>query len=88
MITVSSFYTVEKDARYLIGVEKGIEQGIEKGIEQGIEQGIEKGKEQGKEEAKIQIAIRMKALGCEPELIAKSLDLPIEKVERATTNNE
>jgi len=64
MITVSSFYTVEKDARYLIGVEKGIE------------------------EAKIQTAIRMKALGCEPELIAKSLDLPIEKVEKATTNNE
>ena len=57
MISVSSFYTVEKDARYLIGKEQGIEQG------------------------KKETAIRMKSLGYEPELIAKVLNLPIEKVQ-------
>src|SRR6187402_1000751 len=61
MISVSSFYTDEQDARYLVGKEHGIEQGIERGIEQGIEQG------------KRQTAIRMKNLGYEPELIAKVL---------------
>ena len=68
MISVSSFYTDELDARYLIVKERGIEEGIERGIEQGIEQG------------KRQTAIRMKNLGCDPELIAKSLNIPIEKV--------
>ena len=76
MISVSSFYTVEKDARYLIGKEQGLEQGIEKGLMQGLEQG----KEQGIEEGKRQTAIRMKSLGYEPELIAKALNLPIEKI--------
>ena len=61
MISVSSFYTIEKDARYLIGKEQGLEQGIEEG--------------------KRETAIRMKNLGYEPELIAKVLNLPIEKIQ-------
>ena len=85
MISVSSFYTIEKDARYLIGKEQGLEQGIEQGkeqgIEQGLKQGIEQGIEQGKEEGKRETAIRMKNLGYEPELIAKVLNLPIEKIQ-------
>jgi predicted transposase/invertase (TIGR01784 family) len=56
MISVSSFYTDEQDARYLVGQERGIE------------------------ETKKQTVIRMKNLGCEPEFIAKALNLTIEKV--------
>lgn len=63
------------------GIEQGMEQGIVQGIVQGIEQGIEKGKEQGKENAKEEIARRLLKLGMETDLVAKSVELPLVKVE-------
>ena len=66
MISVSSFYKVEKDAHYLIGKEEGIEEGRKK----------------GKEEDKRRIAIRMKEHGLEKEFISLITEVPVEEVEK------
>ncbi|MDR0649460.1 MAG: hypothetical protein LBF92_09020, partial [Synergistaceae bacterium] len=46
------------------------------GIEKGIEQGIEKGKIEGK----LEVARNLLANGVSPDIIAKSADLPVEKI--------
>ena len=78
MISVSSFYKVEKAAHYLIGKEEGIEEGRKKGKEEGKKEG----KEEGKEEDKRRIAIRMKEHGLEKEFISLITEMPVEEVEK------
>lgn len=63
-------------------MEKGIEQGIEKGMVRGIEKGIEKGIEQGIEKGKIQCAKKMLELGVDIEIVAKGMDLPVDKAKK------
>ncbi|MDU4938210.1 MAG: hypothetical protein E6X34_07115 [Clostridium sp.] len=55
-------------------IEKGMARGIEKGIEKGIEQGIEKGK--------IECAKRMLELGVDIEIVAKGMDLTVDKAKK------
>lgn len=55
-------------------MEKGIEKGMARGIEKGIEQGIEKGK--------IQYAKRMLELGVDIEIVAKGMDLTVDKAKK------
>jgi predicted transposase/invertase (TIGR01784 family) len=50
------------------------QQGIEKGIEKGIKEGIKKGK--------LKVARNMLANGISLDIIAKSAELPIEKIRR------
>ena len=63
-------------------MEKGIEKGIEKGMARGIEKGIEKGIEQGIEKGKIQYAKKMLELGVDIEIVAKAMDLPVDKAKK------
>jgi hypothetical protein len=49
------------------------QRGIEKGIKKGIEKGIEKGK--------LEVARNLLASGIQPEVIAKSADLPLERIQ-------
>lgn len=55
-------------------MEKGIEKGMARGIEKGIEQGIEKGK--------IECAKRMLELGVDIEIVAKGMDLTVDKAKK------
>ena len=80
------------------GIEKGIKKGIEKGIEQGRAEGLEKGMEQGlakglakglaegrakgRYEEKVANARSLKENGVPSEVIAKSLGMPIEEIEK------
>ena len=53
---------------------KAMEKGIEKGMARGIEKGIEKGK--------IQYAKKMLELGVDIEIVAKGMDLPVDKAKK------
>lgn len=51
---------------------------MEKGIQKGIEKGIEKGMAQGK----IEYAKRLLELGVDIEIVAKGMDLTVDKVKK------
>lgn len=53
---------------------KAMEKGMARGIEKGIEQGIEKGK--------IECAKRMLELGVDIEIVAKGMDLTVDKAKK------
>ena len=63
-----------------LGIEQGIELGIEQGIEQGIARGLEQGLERGKVEERLDIARRMLAMGCKPEIIAQATTFSVEEI--------
>jgi predicted transposase/invertase (TIGR01784 family) len=69
---------------YNKGKMEGIEEGIERGKLEGIEEGIERGKlegiEEGIERGKLEVARSLLAEGMPPEVIARSVRLPIEKI--------
>jgi predicted transposase/invertase (TIGR01784 family) len=51
-------------------------------VQSGIEKGIEKGIETGKPEGKLEVARNLLANGVSPDVIAKSAELPIEKIRK------
>lgn len=53
-----------------------------KAMEKGIEQGIEKGMARGIEKGKIQYAKKMLELGVDIEIVAKGMDLPVDKAKK------
>ena len=61
---------------------KGIEKGIEKGIKKGIEKGIEKGRAEGEIAERLKNAKNLKINGVPIEVIAKSLGLSQEEIEK------
>ena len=64
------------------GVEKGIKLGIAKGREEGMELGVEKGMELGAEKALREAAINLYRNGLEPDFIASTLSVPLEKIKQ------
>ncbi|NWF66865.1 MAG: hypothetical protein HXX81_05305 [Campylobacterales bacterium] len=63
---------------YEIGLSRGLTKGLESGLQKGIEKGIQRGIEKGLEIA----IISMNKLNISPLDISKSLNLPLEKVEK------
>ena len=57
-------------------------EGEKQGIEKGIEKGIEQGRAEGRYEEKVANARSLKENGVPSEVIAKSLGMPIEEIEK------
>ena len=66
----------EKTYAYNQGLKEGKEEGIKQGIKQGLKQGMEKGLEKQAEES----AVKFLKKNVSPEVIAKCVGLPLEKV--------
>lgn len=62
------------------GLEQGRKQGLEQGLKQGIEQGLEQGREEGRSEKTVEAAKSFYANGVSVEIIAKSLNIPVEQI--------
>ena len=62
-----------KAARY-VGREEGREEGWGEGLKEGRKEGLEKGREEGRNEEKMEIALKMKAAGFDPALIAELIE--------------
>ncbi|MDR1481422.1 MAG: Rpn family recombination-promoting nuclease/putative transposase, partial [Synergistaceae bacterium] len=65
---------------YNKGKTEGKEEGMEEGMQKGIEEGMQRGMEEGMERGKIEVARNLLAEGMSPEVIARSVKLPIEKI--------
>ena len=61
--------------------EAAVQEGIEQGIEQGIQQGMERGMQQGIQRERSKLIQQMLTNGT-PEIVAKLLDWPVEKVKQ------
>ena len=64
------------------GYSQGMAQGKAEGLAQGIAQGMAQGKAEGRAEEKLANARSLKENGVPSEVIAKSLGLPIEEIEK------
>jgi predicted transposase YdaD len=66
------------------GIKKGKLEGIQEGKLQGKLEGIQEGKLQGKlegiQEGKLEVARNLLARGVSPDIIAESVDMPLEKI--------
>ena len=65
--------------------EAAVQEGREEGIEQGMERGMERGIERGMERGEIQVIQKMLTNGT-PEIVAKLLGWPVEKVKQIATS--
>ena len=62
------------------GMKKGLEQGRKKGLQQGLKQGLQQGLQQGAEKKALEDAEAFLKEKISPEIIAKCVNLPLEKV--------
>ncbi len=70
-------------------IQKGLEKGLKQGLKQGLEQGLEKGKKEERAKAEAEklaekriSAVKMLKSGFDVEMIADTLGLPVEEIER------